>query len=77
MLRSGASAEASPAQLPPPPASTQPAPATDRSEPRVPPVERAPHPRARVQTRVASHKPNRTPSGLFPKFRIVDDFHKP
>jgi hypothetical protein len=20
---------------------------------------------------------NRTPSGLFPKFRIVDDFHKP
>jgi hypothetical protein len=35
-----------------------------------------PRPRARVQTKSPQRPANKTSSGLFPKFRVVDDFHK-
>ena len=79
LLRTEPSAAASP----PAPAahvSTEPPPGIARYvEPPTPAVARAQRPRARVQTKSAQPAPpaaNKTPSRLFPKLRVVDDFSK-
>jgi len=75
-MRTETSAAAPPAT--PPQAATAPPSAAERpTEPRTAaaPSQR-PRSRAHVQPKSPPRHANKTSSGLFPKFRVVDDFHK-